>query len=91
MKPDAFFFTQVFTLGESNMREMELIYMSPFDAVLWFFVEFFILPERSVVAFLWVSTFWWVYLAGITWSITEAFFGLFDGLFDFDDEDDEEK
>merc|ERR1719198_808731 len=68
MKPDAFFFTQFFTLGESDLRDLEIIYMDPFDAVLYFMLEFFLLPLFQPFSFFWVATFWWVYAAELTWS-----------------------
>jgi len=87
MKPDAFFFTQVFTFGQSNLRDLEVIYMNPFDAVLWFFMESFLLPQMSVLSFLWVSVFWWLYLAEFTWWLVEAFFEIFIS----EDDDDDKK
>ena len=71
MKPDAFFFTQIFTFGESDLRDLEIIYMNPFDAVLYYVMEYFLLPWMQWGSFTWVMTFWWVYLAEFTWWLVE--------------------
>jgi hypothetical protein len=60
--------------------------MDPFDAVLYFTIESFILPQMAVLSFLWVSTFWWLYLAEFTWWIVGVFFEIFISE-DDDDED----
>ena len=44
MQPDAFFWSQVFTFGQSDLKDLELIYMSPFDAVTYFILEAVFLP-----------------------------------------------
>jgi len=44
IKPEAFFFTQIFTGGESDLRDLELIFMDPFDAVIYFTLEAIFLP-----------------------------------------------
>jgi hypothetical protein len=61
--------------------------MDPFDAVLYFTIESFILPQMAVVSFLWCSVFWWLYLAEFTWWCVEVFFKIFIS----DDDDDEGK
>ena len=81
MKPEAFFFTQIVTFGESDLRDLELIFMDPFDAVIYFTLEFFLLPWIQPFSFLWVTTFWWVYAAEWTWFGVEATYALTNAFF----------
>ena len=76
MKPEAFFFTQLFTFGESDLRDLEIIFMNPFDAVLYFALEYFLLPIIQPFSFFFVASFWWVYAAELTWFLAETSFAM---------------
>lgn len=82
IKPDFFFFTQMVTFGGSDLRDLELIYMDPFDAVVYFTFEFFLLPWIQPISIMWVLTFWWVYAAELTWFALEAGYALTSIFFD---------
>jgi len=77
LKPEAFGWTQLFTWGESNMRDLELIYTDPFDAVIWFWVESLVLPWMSFNSLIWTGTFWWLYAAELFWFGITIFFNIF--------------
>jgi len=44
LQSTAFFWTQFFTWGKSDLRDFQLIYMHPAEAGLWFFLEFLVIP-----------------------------------------------
>lgn len=51
--------------------------MDPFDAVLYFTLESFLLPWMSINSAIVFLFFWWLYLAEFTWDIVEWFFDIF--------------
>ena len=67
VKPDLFFLTQLITGGQSDLRDFELIFMDPYDAVLYFFMEGMLLPFMQLFSFIFVATFWWLYAAELFW------------------------
>ena len=77
IKPDMFFWSQLFTWGESDLKDFELIFMNPFDAVLYFTLEFFWLPWMTFDAFVFISLFWWIYAAELIWNLVTASVNLF--------------
>lgn len=67
VKPDLFFLTQLITGGQSDLRDFELIFMDPYDAVLLFFMEGMLLPFMQLFSFVFVASFWWLYAAELFW------------------------
>merc|ERR1711998_377699 len=61
IQPELFAITQLFTGGESNLSDFELIYMAPDEAVLYFVIEAIALPFMSMNSLMWVACFWWAY------------------------------
>ena len=80
IKPDFFFLTQMLTLGHSDLRDLELIFMDPFDAVLYFLAEAFLLPLIQPVAIVWMTLFWWVYYAEFTWMMLVVSYHVIDSI-----------
>ena len=65
-----YFWSQVFTLGNSNLSDFQLIYMNNIEAGIYIFSEVFIIPFLLPGAFLWVVVNWWMYLI---WGMYEIF------------------
>ena len=69
----AFFWTQLFTWGNSSLRDFQLIYMDQFEAGLYFFTEFLFLPITIPFAIIWVCWTWWMYAIWLFYEIFMAF------------------
>ena len=69
LQSTAFFWSQVFTWGNSNLRDFQLIYMTNWEAGLYFFTEFFVMPVTIPFAIFWVCWTWWVYAIWIFYEI----------------------
>lgn len=85
MQTTAYFWSQVFTWGGSNLRDFQLIYMTNWEAGLYFFTEFLVLPIQIPFAIFWVCWTWWMY---VIWIIYEVF--LMFNHFDFEEKTEED-
>ena len=74
VKPNMFFLTQMLTLGESDLIDLELIYMTGYEPAIFFFIEWLILPWLQLPAFIWFSLTWYVYAAEVFWFFITIFF-----------------
>lgn len=74
VKPDLFFTTQLLTGGQSDLIDLELIYMTGYEPVLYFLIESMMLPFMQLFSMIWVTFFWWVYGAEVFWFIVKIFF-----------------
>lgn len=74
VKPDLFMWSQVFTFGESDLIDFEIIYMTGYEPALYFAIEAIALPFLWAYSFLFVSSFWWLYAAELFWVLGEIFF-----------------
>jgi len=71
VKPDVFFWSQLITNGQSDLKDFELIYMSPTDAIIYFLFESLFLPWMTFNSLTFISVFWYLYAAEITWGTLE--------------------
>ena len=69
MQTTAYFWTQLFTWGGSNLSDFQLIYMTNWEAALYFLTEFFVLPFTVPFAIFWVMWVWWIYAIWIFYEI----------------------
>lgn len=69
LQTTAYFWTQVFTWGNSNLSDFQLIYMTEWEAALYFATEFLVLPFEVPLAIFWVLWTWWVYAVWIFYEI----------------------
>ena len=61
MQSFAFFWTQLFTWGNSDLSDFQLIYMTDFEAGLYFIIEWLFLWIQVPAAGAWVLWWWWAY------------------------------
>ena len=66
--------TQLFTLGESDLIDLELIYMTGYEPALFFWIESLLLPFMQLPSIIWVSLTWYVYAAEVFWFFAKIFF-----------------
>ena len=62
-----FAISQVLTLGESDLRNLEIIYMSAPESVIYFITEALMIPWMIGPAIVFCSLFWWLYAAEFTY------------------------
>lgn len=67
VQPNWFFISQFFTLGESDLSDLELIYMTPVEGALFFLLESIYLPWQQLPAIVFCMLFWWLYAADFVW------------------------
>ena len=70
MQTTAFFWTQAFTWGGSDLRDFQLIYMDKWEAAIYLFSGFFVIPFTVPFAIFWVAWTWWIY---VIWLFYEVF------------------
>jgi hypothetical protein len=61
-EPNLFFLTQIFTFGESDLRDFSIVYMSEFESFLYFTLNTFDMAFGYPYAVLHASAFSLIYL-----------------------------
>ena len=78
VKPDLFLLTQISTLGNTNLRWLELRYMDPEWVVAYFFGAAFALPIMQINSIIVFNFFWWAY--SLQWFIDITNWFIFGGI-----------
>lgn len=79
VQPDWFFISQIFSLGKSDLSDLELVYMTPMEGVIFFMFEGMYLPLIWIPACFFLTFFGWLYAAEIAWSMVDIFIFLLAG------------
>lgn len=82
VQPNWFFLSQIFTLGDSDLADLELIYMTPPEASMYFVLEALYLPWIQLPAMLFCVFFWWLYAAEFVWFFFDFWLFIFSGQWD---------
>lgn len=61
-EPALFFMTQLFTWGNSDLRDFAIIYMSTEEAFIYYIINTIWLCMAYLPALAWVAMFWWAYM-----------------------------
>lgn len=72
-------FTQLFTWGESDLRDFAIIYMDSTETFLYFMINTFWQSMMYIPAMMWFSCTFWIYGLEIMWKVLSMFI-------DWDDE-----
>ena len=62
---DSFFWTQLFTFGQSDLKDLQFPYMSFSEAITYLVFESLLMPLMQVNALVFITSFWWLYAADI--------------------------
>ena len=73
--PNLFVLAQIFTLGNADIRDINAMWLTPFETFLLFMYAWYFLQLQQLGAQVWLGWFWWIYLLGGLWVLTFQILG----------------
>lgn len=73
-EPWFFYATQLFTWGESDLQDFQILFMDNEEAATYFLIQWAILPFQTIYSIVWMEWAWWTYAGLIAWGVGKWWF-----------------